>query len=637
MSTDNSPRKAGRPLAAHLRKRPAVPASNVAAIRPPEEFGVILTPDSLSVRFAPPRAGRPPQTLDLSDWLDRPELGLAVARHLADWGCGKSQATRESRKKTLRSFLTFLREVEAGQQKPIASVSDVYSELGAMYVAWLDGKLDFIDSKRSPLAKNTKAQRFNAFKEMVAFWMASDRYAPSLPPDLQIPRNPWPGRHHFIKGTEVLDPVSLARVRQAAIDEIVADLDIREKAMAAAQDRTVALPPPRLPSVVPYKDIRVKLRLALEVFDGRLPSMEELAAFPGLRRALKPPYGTLAEVGARLHFSPRALVPYIVLLGVDTAFNGEGLLGLSWNDVKEHPIFGADRWQISAPKSRATPRDGERGKPIHRRSFAANLSAVEAPVNLLRALKRFTWLTRRHVPECHRDRVFVFHVVKTGICRSFEGAAHSVTDDTIWGLALKTFIADHDLSEFTLRTLRSTGGDVVHQLTGDIKAQQTALGHGTPGTTLKHYMSGAAKQRDKEALSEGMDWRHRFIETKGKSDTRNGALLSGGNTATTPGFGCVDPFDSPIPSQRLGRLCSAFGACPVCPLATIDPDDPRSYARVIQFREKLIEARSLIDPVRFLEAWAPQLSRLDVYWLPAFSAKGLAGAELALPPFPDLE
>jgi hypothetical protein len=152
-----------------------------------------------------------------------------------------------------------------------------------------------------------------------------------------------------------------------------------------------------------------------------------------------------------------------------------------------------------------------------------------------------------------------------------------------------------------------------------------------------HYRSGAAKQRDEESLSHAMGWRQRFIETKGKSDTRNGALLSGGNTATTPGFTCINRFDSPIRGQRSGKVCSAFGACPVCPLATVNPNDPRSYGRLIQFREKLVEARSSIDPIRFLEAWAPQLSRLDSYWLPFFSEQAQAGAALALPPFPDLE
>lgn len=631
-----SARRTGKPLAAHLRKRPATSPSNTVPIRPREEYGVVLSSRRLLVRFAP-LPGAKPQTLDLSEWLDRADLGLAVAHHLADWGRGHSPSTRVSGRKLLRNYLTFLRETEAGGFEQTLSVSDVSSESIAMYVAWLDGKLDLIESEREPLANSTKALRFNAFKEMVAFWKGSDRYASSLRPDLRMPRNPWPGRHHLTKSTEVLDPVSLARVRQAAIDEIVADLGIREQTFAAAQDDTILLPLIGSPSVVPYKDLRVKLRLTLETFHGRLPTMAELAAFPGLRRAMTPPYGTLAEVAERLHFSARALVPYVVLLGVDTTFNGEGLLGLSWSEVKEHPIFGADRWQISVPKPRAVPGDGERGMAFHRRSFAAKLTAVEAPVNLLRALKRYTCLTRRHVPDRHKDKVFVFHSVKTGAYRSYESATHSATDDALWKMALKAFIADHDLPEFTLRTLRSTGGDVVNQLTGDIKAHQTVLGHGTPGITLKHYKSGAAKQRDEESLSVGMGWRHRFIETQGRSDTRNGALLPGGHTATTPGFGCVDPFDSPIPGQRPGKPCSAFGACPVCPLAAVNPDDPRLYARLRQFKEKLIEARSTIDPARFLEAWAPQLSRLDGYWLPRFSEKAIAGAALALPPFPDLE
>lgn len=623
-------------LAAHLRKRPPKEAPNVVPIRPREEYGVVQTADSLKVRFAS-RPGEPPQELDLSEWLHRGELGLAVAHYLADWGAGRSHATRHGQQKLVGYFLAYLRASEASGFKPITSISQLSTELIAMYVAWLDGAVELIRSKSKPLGKNTKSLRYNAVKQMLSFWQRSKRYRSVFPADIRLQRNPWPGRHHQTKATKILDPISRSRIRQAAIAEIIADRQMREATFAALADETLELPDPKMRSVVPFKDMRVKLKLVAETFGCQLPPREELEAYPGLCRAMKRPYGTVREVAERLHFSPRALVPYVVLIDLETTFNGEGMLGLSWSEVKDHPIFGSERWQIAVPKNRATKGDGEEGTAFHRRSFAANLTAVDSPVNLLKALKRFTELTRPLVPERHRDRVFIFYVAGPNGYRSFEGHTGTASEDGSWNRELKAFIADNKLPDFTLRTLRATGGDVVHEVTGDMKAQQVAMGHAGLGMTIKHYRSGAAKQRDEEALSHGLAWRERFIETNGKADTRNGSLMPGGQKAVTPGFGCVDPFNPPFDRHPAGKLCAAFGGCAACSLALIDPDDPRAYARLIQFRDRLIEARTSVDPMRYLEVWAPQLARLEEYWLPKFTESGRAGASLVLPPFPELE
>ena len=155
--------------------------------------------------------------------------------------------------------------------------------------------------------------------------------------------------------------------------------------------------------------------------------------------------------------------------------------------------------------------------------------------------------------------------------------------------------------------------------------------------TLRHYNSGVAKQRQEEALATALAWRERYIDTTGKSDTRDGSLMPGGQKAATPGFGCSDPFNPPFDRHPPGKLCTAFGGCAACPLAFVDPEAPRSYARLLQFEARLLETRTRIDPVRFLQVWAPQLSKIQQYWLPKFTKKGRAGAAIVLPPFPELE
>lgn len=386
-----------------------------------------------------------------------------------------------------------------------------------------------------------------------------------------------------------------------------------------------------------FPDIATKLRVAAALFDGRLPRTDELRGHRGLFLSLRPPHGTIRELSERLHFSPRALVPYVVLLTIDTTFNAEGMLTLDWDQVaRTHPIFGSDRWQISVRKKRADSASNNGAVPMHTRSFATGLSDPETPVNLLLTLERFTTYTRRHVEQRYRDRVFLFHAFNRDTYRSYEGSA-GCAEDGAWHRALKEFIDGNGLPAFTLRTLRATGGDFVHEVTGDIKAQQVALGHASLTTTLKHYRGGAAKQRDEEALSHGMAWRERYIGSEGRSDTRPGALSPGSNSAATPGFGCLDPMNSPVPGQRAGRMCAAFGSCAACPLAVIHAEDPRSYARLLQFSERIEQARTRLNPVRFIEMWQPQAEWLAGHWLPKFTAKAHVGATLALPPYPELE
>lgn len=629
-------RRRGKAVPAHLRKRSVKQPSNVVSLQSRQHFGVVHTDTVLKVRFLPLPGEETPE-LDLSDWLHRGELGRAVADYLADWGVGHPHSTRMTRKELLGSFQSFLSLGEACGFTPTRRIGDISTQLLSMYSSWMDHKLEIIPNNSPPLSDNTKAQRYNAVAHMISAWQTSKAYSSHVRADLRIQRNLWPGRHHQVQTTEVLDRISLSKIRDAAIKEIVADQKMREGFLAALQDSKSNVPRPDLPSIVHYKDTFTKAKVVVHHFDGKLPRQDKRGEYPGLLRAMKQPYGTVREIADVLHFSPRTLVPYVVLIDLDTTFNGEGILGLSWSEVRDHPIFGSERWQLAVPKGRSRTGSGKSKAAYHRRSFATNLTSIESTVNLLKAVKRFTWLTRSLVPDKHRDRVFIFHVTKVDSYRSYESSDGSASSDKAWASELRSFISDNDLPDFTLRTLRSTGGDIVHEITGDIKAQQVALGQASMGVTFRHYRGGAARQRDEEALSRGMAWRERYVFSNGKSDTRGGSVTSGGMSGATPGFGCVDPFNPPFAPHLAGKLCAAFGGCAACPLAFIHPDDPNAYARLKQFKGRLLEARISVNPMRYLEVWAPQLARLQAFWLPSFSDSGRAGESLAIPPFPELE
>lgn len=426
-------------------------------------------------------------------------------------------------------------------------------------------------------------------------------------------------------------------MREAAIVEIEKDIERREVALSYLEEEG-DLPDVFHPAVGPFRHLSIKVRVVAEKLAGRLPRRGDGTAGNGLNRALVPNYGTIAEVADLLHFSPRSLAPYVVLLAIDTTFNAEGILGLSWSQVREHPIFGMDRWQISVPKPRAMSGSGEKGTTYHRRSFATRPTDPTTTVNLLKTIRRFSKITTGLTGDHFKDRVFLFYMIRTNSYRSFDSYSGELSADSAWTNALKSFISDNSLPDFTLRTLRVSGGEVVNEVTGgNIVAQQKALGHMSLETTCRYYRTGAIRRSGQESLSLAMAWRERFITSNGRSDTRNGALLGGGHTAATPGFICTDPFNPPAEKASPGKLCALYGACATCELAAVDPHDPRAYARLVQFAHNIREAQTRLHPQRYAKAWAPQLDRIVGYWLLKFP-KWIRNQESpALPPLPDLD
>ena len=511
-----------------------------------------------------------------------------------------------------------------------------------MFGNWLNGSQEFEHGPSRQLKKSVKSKHYNKIKNIFMYWARSERYKSLLPSSFLTSKNLWPGAHHQIIATNILDPISCSRIRAAAINEIAADVALRETTFNVLDDNTIPLPDPRSRSVVPFKEMDIKLNLLVKIFDASYTNIDP-KVYPGFSRSLRQPYGTIREVMDRLHFSVRHLVPYIVLLGFDTLFNAEGLLGLTWSQIGEHPIFGSDRLQIAVPKNRSKLGKTEARPNRHVRSYSTKPTGLDSVPNLLRLLERFTRLTRNLVEPQDVDKVFIFYTderksIRSSKYKSFFMSKNSTSSaGSTWRNALRTFIDANGLPHFTLRTLRASGGDLVHKATGNMKMQQLALGHANLDVTAKHYRGTAAKKRDEELLSKAMAARERYTLTNGKSDSRDGLLNNGVQRAATPGFGCADPYNSPVTHQQAGKLCTAFGACAACPLAYVDSDDPRAYARLLQFKDRLDDARMALDPARYLDGWARQLRYLQEYWLPKFTETARNGVSLVLPPFPELE
>lgn len=611
-------RRGGRAVPGHLLPKPKASG----AIRLPVAFGVVEQPGRLMVRFRDASCAGGVQEIDLSNWLVRREIGLAVAEYLSTKGL-LARASRQGIAKFLNSFLAYLLECPA-----IETLDDLDASTVEGFERWLNAGV----SDGTPWSGLTKTQRYRAVSDLFDHLRSSPRGASIRDRDFGFRRNPWPLNHRQVRPREAVSHLDLSLIRRACIDDIaetVARMEIADRAELMSPDR---LPSPGARSVTPYRDPVVRLAALVQRYDSRIPARDLLAASDyGLARSMVSPYGSYADVASTLHLSPRAIVPFALLLALDGAFNPEGLLTLEWHDVeRRHPLFGEARWRVGARKARAGRK--------HYRSFAAGLSAPEAPVNLLRTLERLTRFTRPHVEERHRDRVFVYWTPRAEAYGGFDAQA-GASGDGLWTRGLTAFIKDHGLPSFTLSMMRKTASDLVDFASGgDIKANQVALGHATVSTTHRSYETSTMRERGREALATAMAWRERFVATGGRADTRNGFLEAGRGSAATPGFACFEPLFSPVPGQRDGQACTAYGQCPACPLACVDVGDPKAFLRLSQLEAQVEVARSRTHPVRWIEVWQAQSEALRTVWLPRFPEETVRKASsVTLPPLPDLE
>lgn len=508
-----------------------------------------------------------------------------------------------------------------------------HKDTGRAYLSWVDvddGLLSRLIGWMSSaevgpsLSLVTKAHRYNAIKAFFE-WLKSD--SSLLPEGWVVRRNPWPLSYRSVKSRDGLSEASLALVVNAAIHDIEQTIANWDRARAIIDDPLVAVPT-ETAKISAYKTEAVALKTLATTFPDRLPRYAELKVHRrGLYDALRT-YPQLSYGGSIKAIVPtaRLLVPFVVLIALATLFNPDTILKLRWSHIdEEHPVFGADRWRLRGDK----PRSGRE----QIRSFPARVTHLTNPVPLLKLLRRQAARLRDELPQALRDYVFVFRPEN----RSAPATAFVASDTsrTAWNSALRRFTIEYHLDPFALANLRPTGSDLVDELTGgNLLAQQMLLNHANAETTEQYYTSHAARERRQEKLAQAMEWRERYARSGGKVDPR-GQL--GSSRAATPGYECFDPYDSPVLGQVAGRLCTAYGRCPTCPLHAINFRSPKSLARIIQLAARLGEASDRLATQRWLSQWMPvqKAVRRDLY---LFTEEIYTAArKLQLPPIPEIE
>ena len=108
--------------------------------------------------------------------------------------------------------------------------------------------------------------------------------------------------------------------------------------------------------------------------------------------------------------------------------------------------------------------------------------------------------------------------------------------------------------------------------------------------------------------------RVRMVRTCGKSRLEY--------TGCTPGFDCVDPYNSPLPNQVEGEMCTSYPSCPACPLGMLDRSRPDRVAWAIHVANGIETSKDGIEHGRYQVFYKPIVDAVRDKWLvrlsPAF-------------------
>lgn len=486
------------------------------------------------------------------------------------------------------------------------------------FKAWLD------DDKRDGFLANSasRAELLSAVQQSLGQLLSSREWKPRLSPKLHLITKPYQKITRDIEHTPTLNEPDFEKLYAGAAIDIAAVTELRI-AQLDAMDRLDGK--------------------SLALWEAGL-SPEACAAWLIARcgDAIVPSYYDMGRNDARYQRAVSAAVheqaerilypdidevaPMILVVCAFFALNPSIAFKLR-NGNRDYRIenFGAlRRLRMYPNKRRAT---------LRQRNIVTVTDHPDNPGRILEYLERRTLWMRGARPDL-ADRAFLRFSFEKRTVVAF------TTSDEAWKLAVGRFAARHRMDEFTLDQLRPTTLDLVHELSGgNIIAMQGVATHTTAQTTYTYYTSDAQRRRNRERLGEMLMQMERWTAMGGKirPDDRPPGL--GEHAAATPGFSCIDPKDSPIPGERRGELCTAYGRCPECPLALVDPASPRSLAYLIMLNKRITEAEAdAVDPVAWHMRWGPVREELVTYWLRGWSPDLLEKARaIPIPELPPVE
>jgi len=560
----------------------------------------------------------------LSSFMARPHIALLAARFIHATSLSSRPATRYLKLKLFGYIFDYLDEIKSLAGIDVRTVFDFDQEVIDGFQKYLNGNKKF--SRKLRLSGPVKKSRYNFLIRVLKWAKQTDYYSGNVS-EVISRTHLWSKAHRRRSGHESLTTAQVIKTRKACRTEIIATLEKLTLGQSASSSPShVDL---HGKSVVPFKEMDIRLAAFWQVIAEENPDVELFRKkYPGLSRVLRAPYGSIDEAVSNLFFTWRSIVPFVVLAALETGYNPSTQCGIEQSDISDHPLW-PDTVRLAPKKYRA---DGklqvrtfkkERGNPF---SLPILIHSISNIVGFYRHLatpenRRYVFLVWNRMGEEPKPLI----------------NSRSVIDNNFYR-ALNDFCKTHGLGEWTLSSLRQTVADLVHLVSdGDLEAIKTMMGHNSVRTSERHYKSKGQQTRRASHLAKAVRERQRFIDSQGKISLHE-AGMGMPQKGATPGFLCWDLLTSPIPGQKKGRLCSAYGCCPACPLACAQIDDPVVRQRLLQLKELYLRTRDHTDHLRWAMHWNPHYEALIDIWLPKIDEAHVAStAHRNLEPLPGLE
>lgn len=298
-----------------------------------------------------------------------------------------------------------------------------------------------------------------------------------------------------------------------------------------------------------------------------------------------------------LHATSEEILPFFILLLIRTRFNVGTLNDIGWSDIADRGdviVLAPYKSRAQKDQVRSEPA-GDDKDPLSLRSIVSTLSSM---TDRLRGIA--------HDPD--KDKVFIMWSEKSGqVVRGLQNIFVNSTHG-----AFNAFIKKHRLDKFRPSNIRSTMLDAISNGIEGLEGSRREGNHSEAITTLQHYVSIRTAEGRRITLAETTHQTDRWSGTGGGIDPRylpsNADLKS-----ATPGFGCLNPFESPFPSDATGRLCRSEGHCARCENAFLRSDDPKLVAYVMAYAEAAANATHLPPGVfdELLEGYIRLLSEIS--------------------------
>jgi hypothetical protein len=499
--------------------------------------------------------------------------------------------------------LGLLRYIDASgsQQISIASIDTVFI---AGLIEWLNQatpKSGAAARVGKPLAPSTKYSRFQTFIgliEALAMHPLHSAEARRILDDC-VPANPWPGFKQKTVPTVRLMNDEWMKIQARAEDEVLRSCAMIREQLPFMIRTGLGKLEGRKPTIAILKNLDACIAYVIQRYDGVVPTSPELKMTDKLlAKALT--FHTRIVVERYLYPGTRDVVPFVILLSIAGAFNPEPLFSLNHEDITLDQRLGSSIVSIKSKKFRA-------GKAHVTNLPSAETLRVNIPL-LLDVLYQWTLRLRSVLPPEFKDRVFVAKMQGENVADAFDISGRSTNFRLKWHGALKKFCDSSDIEYSNIGQLRKSDIDEVYVRTGSIGDAAEVANHSHTDTTWTHYTSDGTRRRLQERLAEVFLLKQRYYDSGLKIDPRR--MKASDQFAATPGFDCLDPFDSPQPTQVKGTLCKAFGRCPACPMSVANAGVVINVAAYEALRTKVLEQAHL-SPSTWKAVWASVFEALN--------------------------